>query len=172
MGNGIAVILLHTDQTKFEKRSSTRGISRTAYLGRLIHTLSNMIYIVIIEEDNDEESVFGDEDMSSGQGLVGKSADSDTTNSEDYGLQESEFESSNCQMAERCEDVRNGYDRQGLGESVDATESSNEDGVEDKYSKLETSDCLMAEEYCSEDDIDTSKDKIYAVVTMEDTDSQ
>ena len=163
MGNGIAVILLHTDQTKFDKRSSIRGISKTAYLGRLIHTLSNMIDIVIIEEDSDEESVFGE---------VGESADSDSVKSDNFGAQDSEYESNDCQVAERCEDVKNGINGQGLGESADATEYgdfSNKDGVQDMHSEFESSDCQMAEDCCSQDEMDTNKDEIGAS-TMDEND--
>lgn len=136
MGNSIAVILLYNDQIKFDKRPSTRGISRTAYLGRLIHTLSNMIDIVIIEEESDEESVF-DEDESDGQGLSGESADSDTTKSDDFGVQDGEFESSDCPLAERCKDIRNG-----LGKSV---ECGHEDRVHDMYDEFESGNCQMTE---------------------------
>ena len=140
MGNGIAVILLYDDQTKFDKRPSTRGISRTAYLGRLIHTLSNMIDIVIIEEESDEQSVF-DEDESDGsdiQGLVGEYVESD-----DYGVQDCEFESSDCPVAERCKDIGNG-----LWESV---ECGHEDGVQDMYDEFESSNYCQMTERCEDE---------------------
>ena len=123
MGNGIAVILLHINETKFDKQLSTRGISRTAYLGRLIYVLSDMIGLALIEEDggNDEESCVFDEEESSESDTHDsissrESAESDMTESDEFGVQESEFESSDCPVAEPYEDVRNG-----LGDSVDST---------------------------------------------------
>ena len=123
MGNGIAVILLHINETKFDKQLSTRGISRTAYLGRLIYVLSDMIGLALIEEDggDDEESCVFDEDESSESDTHNsissrESAESDITESDEIGVQESEFDSSDCPVVERYEDVRNG-----LGDSVDST---------------------------------------------------
>ena len=125
MGNGIAVILLHINETKFDKQLSTRGISRTAYLGRLIHILSDMIGLALIEEDggDDEESCVFDEEESSRSDTHDsissrESAESDMIESDEFGVQESEFESSDCPVAERYEDVRNSN---GLGDSVDST---------------------------------------------------
>jgi hypothetical protein len=138
MGNGIAVIVLHIDKTKFDKRLSTGGISKTAYLGRLIHTLSDMIGLALIEEEgDDEESVF-DEDDSNGcdtQGSISssrESTESDMTESDKFGVQESEFESSDCPVTERYEDVRNG-----LGDSVDSTTYyGGEDRVQSMYAEF------------------------------------
>lgn len=147
MGNGIAVILLYNEQTKFDKRLSARGISRTAYLGRLIHTLFNMIDIVIIEEESNEESVF-DEDKSNGSDRVdpaGESAEYDMIKSNDYGVQDCEIESSNRQVADRCVDIRTG-----LGKSVEATKCGHEVRVQNLYNEFESSNCQMTER-CKEE---------------------
>ena len=148
MGNGIAVILLHINETKFDKQLSTRGISRTAYLGRLIHTLSDMIGLALIEEGggDDEESVF-DEDESSGTDTHGSissrgSAESDMTESDEFGVQESEFVFSDCPAAERHKDIRNG-----LGDSVDSTAYyyGGEDRVQNNEFQSKTNGFQMTE---------------------------
>ena len=210
MGNGIAVIILQFDQSKFDKRLSTRGISRTAYLGRLIHTLSNMINIVLIEEEDsccDEESMFDDESEDNGQSMMGESSVSDTTKSDDLGIEESEFEDtgmavsdspvawrskdirnklgksaeftncgnenvyaefelSRCQINEKYDEERSGYDTKGVG--VGEREGATKTGeFSDMYSEPESSDCQMAEEYGSQDEMDTNEDDtIYALMEL------
>ena len=147
MGNGIAVILLHINPTKFDKQLSTRGISRTAYLGRLIHTVSNMIDIVLIEDssDDDDRSMFDEDERNDGsdrQSMVGKSEseESDLSKSDEFGGLGSEFESSDCSVVERSRDIRNR-----LEEGVDRANCGHKSSlrVQKMYVEFESSSCQV-----------------------------
>lgn len=148
MGNGIAVILLHINPTKFDKQLSTRGISRTAYLGRLIHTVSNMIDIVLIEDssEDDDRSVFDEDKRNDGsdrQSMVGKS-ESEVSNimskSDEFGGLGSEFESSDYSVVERSRDIRNR-----LEEGVDRANCGHKSSlrVQKMYVEFESSSCQV-----------------------------
>ena len=97
MGNTIAVMILHS--AKFEKQPSTQGISRDAYVGRIMHALFNMADIAVIEVDSDEEeSVYGGgEGMSSGEDELEDSVFGDEDREE-----VSELESRDCLLVEGC----------------------------------------------------------------------
>ena len=64
MGNSVTVIIL--DRAGFDKRSSTRGILQTVYIGRVMHSLFNMVDIAIIEDGGNDEGEFYDEDIRRG----------------------------------------------------------------------------------------------------------